>query len=86
MNLISVAGNCIVNGTSRCLAGDSIWLVCWIVTFNAPPPPTKFMRPTELLPWITVILLGDGILPAMYIKGFVFGVDLGEIGVTHAFG
>lgn len=44
------------------------------------------MRPTELLPWITVILLGDGILPAMYIKGFVFGVDLGEIGVTHAFG
>lgn len=29
------------------------------------------MRPTELLPWITVISLGDGILPAMYIKGFV---------------
>lgn len=29
------------------------------------------MRPTELLPWIAVTLLGDCILPAMYIKGFI---------------
>lgn len=29
------------------------------------------MRPTEILPWITVVSLGDGILPAMHIKGFV---------------
>lgn len=35
------------------------------------------MKPTEFLRWIAVILLGDYILPAMYVKQFIFGLDLG---------
>lgn len=88
LNLISGPGNCLVNGTWLCLACVAFGLcvgqspLILLFFFFSPEVIYEANRAFTL---DQLFHLGMAFYLQYILKDLFFGVDLGEIGVTHAF-